>query len=127
MDNQRITEAEWKVMEIIWENHDIFASDIAEKLEDTIWSIQTVKTLLSRLVNKGYIGHRKDGRAFRYKALVSREESIKNEREGFIQKIFKGSKREFFANFIKTEKLTSDEIGELKRLIDEMDDENGLD
>lgn len=126
MSKQKISEAEWRVMEIIWNSENILASDIAIKLEEMNWSIQTIKTLLSRLVNKNIISYKKEGKAYKYYSILSRKECIKKERENFIQKVFKGSKQEFLANFIKNESFTKEEIKELRNLINEKGEESEL-
>ena len=126
MNKQKISEAEWRVMEIIWSNENILASDIAAQLEEMNWSIQTIKTLLSRLVNKNIISFKKEGKAYSYYSLLSREECVKKERENFIYKVFRGSKQEFLTNFIKSESFTKGEIEELRKLINEKGEKSGL-
>ncbi len=126
MSKQKISEAEWKVMDIIWNSENILASDIAAQLVEKNWSIQTIKTLLSRLVNKNIINFKKEGKAYKYYPVVSREECVKKERENFIQKVFKGSKKEFLANFIKNENFTKEEMKELRNLINKKGDESEL-
>lgn len=126
MNKQKISEAEWRVMDIIWKNENILASDIATNLEEMNWSIQTIKTLLSRLVNKNIISYKKRGKAYMYYPILSREKCIKKESESFIQKVFKGSKKDFLTNFIKSENFTKKEIEELRKLINEKGEENEL-
>lgn len=113
-------------MDIIWNSENILASDIAAQLVEKNWSIQTIKTLLSRLVNKNIINFKKEGKAYKYYPVVSREECVKKERENFIQKVFKGSKKEFLANFIKNENFTKEEMKELRNLINKKGDESEL-
>lgn len=126
MSKHKISEAEWRVMEIIWNNENILASDIAIQLEKMNWNIQTIKTLLSRLVNKNIISYKKEGKAYCYYSILSREECIKKERENFIYKVFKGSKQEFLTNFIKDESFTKREIEELRKLINEKGEKSGI-
>lgn len=126
MSKHKISEAEWRVMEIIWGNENILASDIAIQLEEMNWNIQTIKTLLSRLVNKNIISYKKEGKAYSYYSILSREECVKKERESFIYKVFKGSRQEFLTNFIKDENFTQGEIEELRKLINEKGEESGI-
>lgn len=126
MNKQKITEAEWRVMEVIWNNENVLAADVATALKEMNWNIQTIRTLLSRLVNKKVLSYKKEGKAYKYFSLLSKDECIKKERENFIYKVFKGSKQEFITNFIKSEDFSKDEIDELRKLIDEKGEESGI-
>lgn len=53
-DNQ-ISSAEWKVMEILWAQPEISFSILTKQLEHSGWSASTIKTLLRRLVDKGFV------------------------------------------------------------------------
>ena len=50
-----ISESEWKVIEVLWKKPNSNVSDIVNSLESTGWSYSTVKTMLHRLVNKGFV------------------------------------------------------------------------
>ena len=122
---QKISTAEWKVMEVLWEGKELLASEVAQALEDTGWSDRTVRTLLSRLVKKGVAGYRVEGRSYIYYAVISKDECIKKENRDFINKIFNGSVKEFMASLIKNENLTRDEIKELRELLDKKGERDG--
>ena len=71
----RITKAEWEIMAAVWERAPIAASAIAGLLEEKRqWTLATVRTLLRRLVNKGALEQRQEGKRFVYSPRVSMEE-----------------------------------------------------
>lgn len=67
-----ISEAEWEVMRIVWTLGKIHTGDVIKQLQTKKnWSESTIKTLMGRLVNKGLLQTRKDGRRYVYSATVT--------------------------------------------------------
>jgi BlaI family penicillinase repressor len=50
-----ISDSEWKIIEILWKYPNSTVSDIVKSLEHTGWSYSTIKTMLNRLVDKGFV------------------------------------------------------------------------
>ena len=123
MIKARIAETEWKVMEVVWDESPLYSKDILERLADTGWSEGTIKTLINRLVGKKAIGYKKEGKAYRYYPLVMKKQCVQAESKHFINKIFNGSRKEFLAAFVRDEKLTPQEIDELRKLLDKKESE----
>ena len=119
----RISEAEWEIMRVIWARGPCSAADVIESLSasETAWHPKTIKTFLGRLVNKGVIEFRKEGRAYVYWALVSEKECVSAASESFLQRVFGGSLRPMLAHFVEQKKLSAAEIRDLKRLLEERD------
>lgn len=121
-----ISDAEWQVMKVLWEKSPLTSTEIIDSLRhDSTWSPKTIHTLISRLVKKGALGVRKDSPLNRYFPLVTQEECRKVETKSFVQKVYDGSLQMLIANFIKDEKLSSKEIDELSRILDEKEDKKG--
>ncbi len=118
---EKIAGSEWPVMEVLWEAPNLLASDVIEALGDVDWSDKTVKTLLNRLVKKGLIDYTKEGKSYRYFPLVERAACVKEESKAFVEKVFGGSGAAFLTNMIKNERLSHEEIDELRKLLDEKD------
>lgn len=115
-----ISEAEYQVMKIIWANAPISTNEVIEKLVDTsTWSPKTIQTLLSRLVKKRVLEYKKDSRIFVYTPLVKEEEYLVQESNTFLNKFYDGTLNSMVVNFIEQDKLTKDNIDELKRILDE--------
>jgi BlaI family transcriptional regulator, penicillinase repressor len=119
----RISETEWEVMKVIWPRHPLAAQEIIEALAaKDDWHPKTVKTLLNRLVRKGALGFRKDGRAYLYRPLVQESDCIAAESDSFLDRVFGGSLKPMLAHFAETRKLSATEIAELKRLLKRTED-----
>jgi BlaI family penicillinase repressor len=116
----RISEAEWEVMKIFWFKSPATANDVIDLLcEKTDWKPATIKSLISRLVNKNALGFNPEGKTYFYFPLVSEEECLKAESKSFLHRLYGGAIKPMFVNFLKQEKLTDEDIEELKKILDE--------
>jgi len=115
----RISETEWDVMKIVWSQAPCSANDIIAILRqaDASWHPRTAKAFLNRLVKKKVLGFSKEGRAYLYRPLVRQEESVDVASESFLERVFGGSLKPMLAHFVKRDKLSADEIRELRRLL----------
>lgn len=114
----KISDSEWKIMEIIWEKGSVLQSDIMDAL-DGKWNKNTVYTFLSRLEQKGLVAA--EGSPKQYRAAVSREECVAREEESFLNKIYHGSAGKMVTAFLQEGRLSADEVEELKKLLEGMD------
>lgn len=120
--NCKISDAEWIVMKVLWEESPLTSTDIIEYLKDkTDWKPKTIHSLINRLVKKGAIGINKEGAQFQFYPLVEKEECEMEETRSFIKKVYDGSLSLMVSNFIKNEKPSKDEIEELQNLLNEID------
>jgi len=116
----QISDMEWQVMKILWASAPLTANKVIKKFDGvTAWKPKTVKTLLGRLVKKKAIGFNKDGRAYVYYPLVAEDKCVKAESQSFLEKVFSGALNVMFANFLEEQTLSSEEIAELKRILDQ--------
>lgn len=116
----KLFDSELKVMEILWREGDLTAGQIAGVLKDEIgWNRNTTYTVIKKCIEKGAIKRLEP--KFGCHALISREEVQAYETEELIDRMFDGSKKKFFAAFLSEEKLTPEEIRELKGMIDRME------
>ena len=115
-----ISEAEYQVMKIIWANAPVSTNEVVKKLlETSTWSPKTIQTLLSRLVKKGIIDYKKDSRIFVYTPLVKEEEYLEQESDTFLNRFYEGTLNSMVVNFLEHDKLSKNDIDELKRILDE--------
>lgn len=121
MHNQaKISEAEWEVMKIIWAHAPCSAKEIVELLaEKKNWNHRTVKTLLSRLVKKDVLDYHTEGNRYIYSPQVKREDVVTEESQSFLNRVFDGFTIPMLAHFVKSSKMTSEEIEALKKLLEE--------
>lgn len=122
MSKYNISEAEWKVMECLWGKSNLTLKEIAESLKDTEWSYTTIRTLVTRLVEKGVVGADKSSSSnFRYFPIAPEKECRVQETKSFLTRVFDGSVAMMLSTLVKQEELSKEEISELKKIIDSMD------
>ena len=120
----QISEAESVVMEILWARHPRTSEEVVAALADAQdWQEATIKTLLNRLLNKGAIGAEKDGRRYLYSPQVAREDWVLEESRGLLDRLFDGRVAPLVAHFSEQRKLSRKDIAELRKLLEELDDD----
>ncbi len=113
-----ISESEWSVASVVWNEGGLTASEIADRLPAEIqWKLKTVNTFLARLVAKGVLVVERDARAFRYQAKIPRERCVRAESASFLQRVFGGAAAPLLVHFCETADLSDDEIAELRRIL----------
>ena len=116
--HERISEAEHAVMEALWQSAPATAADIAERVDASRdWSIQTVKTLLSRLMAKDIIAADQDGRRFLYRPLVERSAYVTGESRRLVDRLFGGRAAPLVAHLAQQDQLSEDDIRDLEELL----------
>ncbi|MCA9314487.1 MAG: BlaI/MecI/CopY family transcriptional regulator [Planctomycetota bacterium] len=91
MDEPHLTDAEWKVMDVVWDRGPVAVRDVHGALEaSTRWAYTTVKTLLDRLVDKGVVEASAEGRRWLYVAVLRRDDAQRGELEALRAKAFGG-------------------------------------
>ena len=116
----KISEAEWEVLKVIWDNPKITAMAIIENLKDKEdWKASTIKTLINRLLTKEVISFEKLGKEYLYFAVIEEHECIIKESKSFLDRVFNGSINSMVSNFVKSEKLSKEEIKELRNILNE--------
>jgi BlaI family transcriptional regulator, penicillinase repressor len=120
-----ITEAEAAVMEVLWVNSPTGTDEIIAALSrERAWHESTVKTLIGRLAKKGAIRAAKDNRRRLYSPVVTRDEWLSDQSTGLLDRLFGGRVAPLVAHFSRHRKLSRRDIADLKRLIQELDDES---
>lgn len=115
-----ITDAEWKIMNCLWEKSPLSAYDLIEVLSKSEeWHANTVRTLLARLVSKGVLETESYKNLYLYRPTIGREVYVRAEADGFLQKVFGGALKHLLAHFAERESLTEAEVKELKRILDQ--------
>ncbi|OJU16817.1 MAG: hypothetical protein BGN88_08040 [Clostridiales bacterium 43-6] len=114
----RLSDAEITVMQLLWKNGDMRASELAEAAKaEKGWEKNTTYTLINRLIKKNAV-ERIDP-DFNCKALVDETMIRKTEAKGLLDKLYSGSFNLFVQSFLKDETITDDEMDELVKIINE--------
>jgi BlaI family penicillinase repressor len=121
----KIADTEWLVMRVVWQRGPVGAAEVIEAvLPETGWSHRTVRTLLNRLVKKGAIrAEMLEGRNI-YRAKVPQSQCVRQESRSFLNKVFNGDAAQMLVHFVQNEKMTPDQIKELKALLNAKQQEN---
>jgi BlaI family penicillinase repressor len=115
----QISDAEWKVMKVVWERSPITAGEVVSRLEKkTVWKPKTIHTLLRRLVQKQALASEKQGREYQFYPRVNEQECVRAASQSFLRRFFEGELAPLFSCFLDQENLTPAEIEELKRMLD---------
>ena len=120
----QISEAESVVMEVLWKRNPLSADEVVSALSgQQEWQDATVKTLLNRLLNKGAISAEKDGRRYLYAPVLQRDAWVQGESENLLERMFGGRVAPLVAHFSEQRKLSRKDIAELRKLLEDIDDD----
>ncbi len=115
-----LTDAELRLMEILWENGSATVGEVVEALPKRVpLAYSTVLTTLRILENKGYLKHVKEGRAFIYQPVVGREEACENAVAHLVRRFFQGSHGLLALNLLEKKGIAQAELKRLRRKIEE--------
>lgn len=115
-----LTEAELRLMDVVWEKESATVSEVAEALpKDLGLAYNTVLTTLRILEEKGYLRHTKtdEGRAFVYRPVVGRNEASRNAVRYLVSRFFRNSPELLVLNLLEDEELTAKELGRIRKLV----------
>lgn len=116
-----ITQAEWDIMELLWEKSPRTSQEIATLLEEGRgWKRATVVTLLARLTTKGALMTEPQGNRFLYTPAVERSACVAEETRSFLDRLFGGALQPLVAHVAEHHALTKKDITELKALLDQI-------
>jgi predicted transcriptional regulator len=119
--SERITDAEHAVMEALWDRPRLTAAEVCELVcTPRGWGLATVKTLLSRLVQKGVIAAEPDGRRFLYTPIIAREEYVGGESRRLVDRLFGGRAASLVAHLAENESLSEADLAEIEALLREL-------
>ena len=122
---QQISESELVLMKIIWGNggtalYFFFMVELEKEQND--WKKNTVLTLLSRLVEKGYLKTNKIGRRNEYEALVTEQEYQAMQTNSFLDRIFGGNVRSLVSTLLQEDRLSPEELKEIEKFWEEQNE-----
>ena len=118
MQRVHVTDAEWKLMELLWEESPRTITQMTAAMQDkTGWTKGTVIKLLSRLQARGAVDRQEGGRGKGYFPLVSRETVALQETENFLAKVFRGDVSLLVNAMADSRSLTREQIQELYEIL----------
>lgn len=113
-----ISNAEWEIMRVVWTKGQTTSAEIIDVLnQKTQWTASTVKTLLKRLVDKGYLKAKKNGRQFLYSASFSEEESINKQADELFAKFCQRKHTAILEHLLAEIPMTAEDVSQLQALL----------
>jgi BlaI family penicillinase repressor len=129
MSNQvpRISEAEWEVMNVLWEKAPRTASEVIHALQEkTDWKPKTIRTLLDRLVKKEVVGVNQSYKVYTFIPLYTQNECQIAEAKSFLNRIYGGTMKSMLVQFFEEQSITEEEVRELRSILQEKDRKHQL-
>lgn len=112
------TERELDVMAVLWDRGASTVAEVRDRLADEL-AYTTVLTVLRTLEEKGYVGHREEGKAYRYSALVERQAAGTSALRRMMRKLFRDSPELLLTQLVSDRDLSDEELRRMRRLLDE--------
>ncbi len=117
-----LSEREWTVLNALWETDGAELGELVNALyPQTKWSRNTVLTYLTRMEAKGLVKIDKAVSPHLYRATIDRESCQQKERQSFLNRVYSGSTGDLIAAFLKEERISQEEIENLRKILDDME------
>ncbi len=114
----RLSEAEWKVMDVLWEEAPRTIMQLTRRFAETTgWTKHTVMTFLKRMEEKGAVYYEEGERAKQYYPKIDRQEAALQETEEFLEKVFGGRMGLMLNTMVERKALSGEEISELYEIL----------
>jgi BlaI family transcriptional regulator, penicillinase repressor len=114
-----LTEAEWAIMKVVWENEPCAAGTVQEALEKSkSWAYSTVKTTMDRMASKGLLEITKIRNLQLFSSRISEEDARKGEFRKMLKRAFDGALTPMMQFLIEQEGLSKDELSQLRQFVD---------
>ena len=115
-----LTDAELRLMEVLWERGAATVSEVAEALpRKAPLAYTTVLTTLRILESKGHVRHTQNGRAFTYYPVIGREKARESAVAHLLRRFFHGSPELLMLSLIESRKIDAKELARLRQRIQE--------
>ena len=122
MDAVTISDAEWQVMNVVWEAQPATGQEIVARLSGQAdWAPATIKTMLHRLVRKNVLAYQQQGNRYVYRSNVRRSDCIRQASRSFLERVFDGEPAPLLAHFLRNTKLSQDDIAKLRQILDQQE------
>lgn len=128
--SSQLTPLELRIMQVLWENGASTVQTVQEKLPGESLAYTTVQTMLNVLQRKGRVKRTLVGKAYEYRAVLSRERALREAAGDLLDRMFGGSVDALLMSLVKSRQIDASKLAKLQRLIDEherSEEEHGRD
>lgn len=117
-DVQALTELQLAILQVLWDRGEATTQDVHALLHvDRGLALTTVATLLSRLEKRGILEHRKEGRQYVYRTLVSRPEVRRSKIRELTQTLFEGDAAALISHLVRSDETGQGDLERIKAMI----------
>jgi predicted transcriptional regulator len=119
--SKRLTPAEWKVMQVLYDRKQCAARDVCEvTAKESDWSTSTTKTILNRLVKKGYLKTTRVGNSFLSRPTRPLLEVLRRAADALLDNAMAGTMGPLLAYMVERSELSSEELTDLRSVVDQL-------
>ena len=120
--NSGLSENEWYIMQVLWEKSSASLRELCDALSESKgWTKHAISSFLKRMLEKGAISVDEKKKKKNYIPLWNKEETILEETQSIMERVYKGDLLLMVSNAVKEQKLTKEEIEELKNMLDRIE------
>ncbi len=113
-----LTEGEWVIMKAVWDHEPCAAPSVQEAVESqTRWAYGTVKTIMDRMVEKGFLATEKIRNLILYRSVITQAQARQGEVMRTLKRAFDGSLTPMMQFLLNSEELSDRELDELESLV----------
>ncbi len=120
LGRKKLSESEWEIMKVFWDKGSLALRDVVQELEgDGSWAYDTVKTLIRRMVDKGWLSTTRVGSCYLYSPAVERSKAVGQALKEFSSRVLGGMLSPVVSYLSEQESLTDDDLKELRLLLEQ--------
>ena len=120
IDRKKLSESEWEIMNVLWDNGPSALGEVFQGLDgDRNWSYDTVKVLMHRMTDKGWLDTRRVGSSYLYSPAVERSTAVRQAFQEFSRRVLDGMLSPVVAYLCEEQNLSEDDLNKLERLLDQ--------
>ena len=112
-----LTDHELRLMEVLWDRQEATVAEVVEALPAPPLAYSTVLTTLRTLEQKGYVAHTAGGRAFVYRAVVTRDDAAKSAMDHLVDRFFGNSPGDLAVALLDEGRLSDADVAKIQRLL----------
>jgi len=126
--SHHLGDLQFAIMRVLWDDGEATVARVHEALPpDKRRALTTIATMLSKMEKKGVVEHRTEGRQFVYAPTVTEEVVTRTMVAELTQRLFEGNAGALVSHLLTEAEIEADELGELRRLIADRQDEGRRD
>ena len=126
MSQFNLGQAEWEILRYVGERHPITVREVADHVAASTGQARTtVLTVMERLRAKGFLVRRKNGGVYHYSPKTSVAELSQGLVQSFVDNMLNGMLSPFLAYLSRADKISDEELDELKKLVRDLESKRG--